>query len=213
MPTPNDLDDKWFAFQIANPHAVRERHGIQRWPELYEEEEARAMYLLLDELIQEACEEYLRRFARPGTLKALRSSFSSDFWSAVYTPGIVHSHHTHQMSLVSAVYYSKAGARNTPIVFSDPRGATPIDNYEQFIGEHAFEPRAPFHQQLSYFPEEGELVLFPSWLVHKVPTHNGTTERVSWPYNLKAHTWDAWSRVALLVALDGITRMTWCTGR
>ena len=52
-------------------------------------------------------------------------------------------------------------------MFSDPRGAPPAHTYEQYEGEHDFEPAAPFHGQLSYFPSEGELLIFPSWLVHK----------------------------------------------
>ena len=76
-------------------------------------------------------------------------------------------------------------------------GAAPIQNYEQYLKEHDFEPSGPFHQQFSYFPEEGELVLFPSWLVHKVPSHHAKEERVAWPYNYKGTTWDGWARTAL----------------
>jgi len=196
MPSPNDLDDKFFSFQQASPQAVARREGTERWAELYHKTPE---YLQLAGLIEEACREYIRRFARPGTLEQVGKpgDFSSDMWAAVYIPGTVHSHHTHQMSIVSAVYYSKTGPRNTPIVFSDPRGAAPIQNFEQFEGEHDFEPAGPFHQQFSYFPEEGELILFPSWLVHKVPGHNAKEERVAWPYNYKGSTWDGWARTAL----------------
>ena len=116
-------------------------------------------------------------------------------WAAVYETGTVHSHHVHQASVVSAVYYSRTGGSDnpgTPIVFSDPRGAPPAQSYEQFEGGHDFEPTAPFHHQLNYFPSEGELVLFPSWLVHKVPGHAGDQHRVSWPFNWQSDDWGAW---------------------
>ena len=65
-PLPNDLDDGFFSFQVASPAAVRHRVGATaRWPELYHEPRARAMLLQLADLIHEACEEYVRRFARP----------------------------------------------------------------------------------------------------------------------------------------------------
>ena len=204
MPTPNDLDDGFFGYQHANPQDIMKEPNkgiLSQWPLLYRKgTKGYNVYKRVVVAIRQACEEYIRKYARPGTLEhAHAHGHSEDFWSAVYIPTTVHSHHVHQMSVVSAVYYSKAGAQNTPIVFSDPRGATPIQNYEQYEGEHDFEPRAPFHQQYSYFPAEGELILFPSWLVHKVPSHRSKDDRVSWPYNYKiTNTWDAWSRTVLV---------------
>ena len=203
--TPNDLDDGFFGYQHSNPYQILKkkpkRDIVSQWPKLYGRgTKGREIYIRVVRAIRRVCEEYIQAYARPGTLEnAKQYGFSEDFWSAVYIPKTVHSHHTHQMSVVSAVYYSKAGKQNTPIVFNDPRGAGAIHNYEQYEQEHDFEPEAPFHQQLSYFPEEGELILFPSWLVHKVPTHKGIDDRVSWPYNYRIEsTWDAWSRTVLI---------------
>jgi uncharacterized protein (TIGR02466 family) len=200
-PTPNDLDDGFFSHQIASPGMIfSNENSVQgKWPELYTHgTKGYHIYKRLVLGIREACENYIRMYGRPGTLEHIKSKgeLREDFWSAVYIPDTVHSHHVHQASIVSAVYYSKVGAENTPIVFSDPRGAGPIHNYEQFLGEHDFEPEAPFHQQYNYFPEEGELILFPSWLVHKVPAHKGKDDRVSWPYNYNSAdlNFDAWSR-------------------
>ena len=204
-PQPNDLDDGFFSYQDANPQHILsiENDNHTLWNALYKRgTEGRRIYQRLVHGIREACEKYIHMYARPGTLEDIRSknNLKEDFWSAVYIPDTVHSHHVHQMSIVSAVYYSKVGAQNTPIVFSDPRGATPIHNYEQHVKEHDYEPEAPFHQQYTYFPEEGELILFPSWLVHKVPAHHGKEDRVSWPYNYNSasNNWDAWSRTVLV---------------
>lgn len=204
-PTPNDLDDAFFSDQHANPAVVLDEqissNISNQWHELYGMgTEGRVVYKRLLHAIRSSCEEYVKRYARPGTYETSKmNGFTEDFWSAVYIPTTVHSHHVHQMSVVSAVYYSKVSSENTPIVFSDPRGAGPVHNYEQFEGEHDFEPEGPFHQQYSYFPEEGELIIFPSWLVHKVPSHRGKGDRVSWPYNYKTGSdWDSWSRTVMV---------------
>jgi uncharacterized protein (TIGR02466 family) len=191
--SPNDLDDAFFAAQNTNPSLVERGESTAFWPALYDE---CPEYLQLIQLIRDACEEYIRRYARPGTLEGIKDAHTESMWSAVYIPSTVHSHHVHQGSIVSAVYYSKVGKSNTPIVFSDPRGAPPVQPYEQYEGEHDFEPEGPFHQQFNYFPKEGELVLFPSWLVHKVPSHFGESERVSWPFNYQGPI-DSWSRTVV----------------
>ena len=118
-------------------------------------------------------------------------------WAAVYIPGMAHFDHVHQNSIISAVYYSKVGKKNAPIVFSDPHGLNGASPVQAYLGaEHDFQPEGPFHHQFSYFPKEGELVLFPSWLVHKVPSHDGKGDRVSWPFNYQG-SMDSWSRTVL----------------
>lgn len=51
------------------------------------------------------------------------------------------------------------------------------------------EPEAPFHHQTTFFPAAGDLVLFPSWLPHRVPPNpsaeSNTNPRVTWAFNLE----------------------------
>eukprot|EP01051_Picozoa_sp_SAG22_P000503 SAG22_NODE_14_length_33165_cov_13.196698_22_plen_70_part_00 len=39
------------------------------------------------------------------------------------------------------------------------------------------QPVAPFHGQYAFFPAAGDLVLFPSWLVHKVGERGWSSSR------------------------------------
>ena len=66
-----------------------------------------------------------------------------------------------------------------------------------------FEPKAPFHKPFMVFAKPGDLVLFPSWLLHKVPPHKGKDHRVVFPFNFHLGTtkpgqivWDGWARTA-----------------
>ena len=47
------------------------------------------------------------------------------------------------------------------------------------------QPQAPFHQQYTLTPKAGELVVFPSWLVHHVEPQEGE-ERIAWSFNVVA---------------------------
>merc|ERR1719229_163727 len=93
-------------------------------------------------------------------------------WAAVYLgDGSRHGQHAHQNSFSSCVVYLRMGLPQTPIKFLDPRGAPPLNDYEQHLAEHDFEPTAPFHHSAHFYPDEGDLVCFPSWLIHEVPSH------------------------------------------
>ena len=77
-------------------------------------------------------------------------------WAAVYlSDGGRHGYHVHQGSLSSCVFYARAAAGKTPIMFIDPRGAPPTHDYEQHLGERDFEPIAPFHHNYNFFAEAG----------------------------------------------------------
>ncbi len=55
------------------------------------------------------------------------------------------------------------------------------------------EPSAPFVGQSSFFPRKGDMVLFPSWLVHRVESQGGTDQRIAWSFNLAGGV-EAWGR-------------------
>ena len=68
-------------------------------------------------------------------------------------------------------FLRRDGRGATPIFFVDPRGKSPVDNYERFNKEWDFQPTWPFVDSLYVFPDGGEIVCFPSWLIHNVPSH------------------------------------------
>jgi len=96
-----------------------------------------------------------------------------DYWAAVHKDHIGHESHAHENSLVSGVYYARVPSNSGRIVFEDPRGSL-----------------SPFGRLQTYFePSEGDIVLFPSWLIHKVSPTPGTDMRLSIPFNV-AGKWE-----------------------
>jgi len=180
---PNDINDAFFSAQN------------QGWPELHKTKE----YKQLQAFLKEALIEHATKTGYPLSEHDKRNSHVSS-WAAIYLEdGGRHGYHVHQGSLSSCVFYAKAPPGKTPIMFMDPRGAPPTHDYEQHIGERDFEPMAPFHHNYHFFAEAGDIVCFPSWLVHRVPSHHETAERVAFPANLQANeAWDAWYRSAVL---------------
>jgi uncharacterized protein (TIGR02466 family) len=180
---PNDINDKFFGAQSRN------------WPEMHNSKE----YKQLREFLQKALVEHAAKTGYPIADKDLSKTHMS-MWAAVYLEdGGRHGYHVHQSSISSCVYYAKAPPGKTPIMFVDPRGAPPTNDYEQHLGERDFEPVAPFHHNYQFFAEAGDVVCFPSWLVHRVPSHYEQTERVAFPANLQAdQVWDAWYRSSTL---------------
>lgn len=193
---PNDLNDVFFGWQITNEARMQSPEGQRQWPELYRDSDD---FKLLLRIMRASLHEFVRRqgLVAPG---GRDEDHDMVVWGAVYPPdGGRHGYHVHQSSLASCVVYLQTqSSASGPIVFVDPRGAPPVEDYEQHIEERDFEPAAPFHRNEHFFPESGDIVCFPSWLVHMVPTQRGATgTRVAFAANLQASSsWDAWQRTA-----------------
>jgi len=182
MLDPNDINDRFFNSQ-------------SHWPELHRLKE----YKQLQDFLLAALIAHAEKTGYPLSEKDKAGAHIS-MWAAVYLEdGGRHGYHVHQGSLSSCVFYAKAPPGKTPIMFIDPRGAPPIHDYEQHLGERDFEPMAPFHHNYHFFAEAGDLVCFPSWLVHRVPSHFEHEARVAFPANLQADKyWDTWYRSSTL---------------
>ena len=113
-------------------------------------------------------------------------------WCSVHPTGSRHPNHVHTDAMISGVYYAATPPGSGDIVFEDPRGLSP------FARSHEHAAAAPFHRPHREVAEEGKLVLFPSWLVHRVePGQLGADEaseqdtafRVSYSFNFIGR-WD-----------------------
>ncbi|CAJ1434109.1 unnamed protein product [Effrenium voratum] len=188
---PNDLNDKFFGFQST--HASRLGSGdVKKWPEMYRSEDFKILTRVMDGALRGFLE-------RTGAAATEASDYDLVLWAAVYPGnGGRHGYHVHQGSASSCVLYAKVAGASTPISFIDPRGAPPVADYEQYEKERDFEPQAPFHHNEYFFPQPGDLVCFPSWLVHNVPSHWETETRVAFAANLQGrHPWDSWFHTAV----------------
>lgn len=79
-----------------------------------------------------------------------------DMWGLIYNKGDFAEEHEHYIAnLYSFIYYVKASKKSSPLVFTDT---------------------FPFHKKIK--PENGMLIIFPSYMRHKVPIQKYEDERI-----------------------------------
>jgi len=98
-------------------------------------------------------------------------------WATVHESCISHAPHSHPNEIVSGVYYVKMPDDAGAVMFDDPRGPLP-----------------PFDNRITVRPKEGDLILFPSWLIHQVEPTGGASERISIPFNIHGN-WESTSQI------------------
>ncbi len=102
----------------------------------------------------------------------------TNIWSVVNKKNASNSRHTHSNSYISAAYYVKAPKNCGDIYFYDPRSAntirTPIIKESTRLGM----------QQVNISPQEGLLIMFPSYLHHSVGENNSDEERIVISFNI-----------------------------
>lgn len=88
----------------------------------------------------------------------------SSCWVNIMPSRAAHSLHLHPLSVVSGTYYVALPKGSSPIKFEDPR-------LDKFMAQPPRLENAPPHAKpfVSLVPEEGDVILFESWLRHEVP--------------------------------------------
>ena len=129
--------------------------------------------------IKQFCEEQLNIYVK----KVINPKEELDFyitqsWLNISKPGEFHHNHSHSNSIISGVFYISTEESDN-ITFIDP-------NYriKELI---SFEEKEynPFNSTTWFFPSiTNELLLFPSWLSHKVDVNEkASTNRISISFN------------------------------
>ena len=119
-------------------------------------------------------------YFRPGERKK-KDRFLLRGWINVNRAGDFNTLHSHPGCFLSATYYVKvpAGMKGGEIYFRDPRGPA-VAMYETpgielpWVGSGVGIPVTP---------ATGKLLLFPSWLEHRVESFEGPGERISIAFN------------------------------
>ncbi len=102
----------------------------------------------------------------------------TNLWANINFGHYAHHLHHHPNNHISGVYYAKAAEGAGDILFYDPRPQA-----------HLMEPDVkvfnPANSAMHRFkPEEGLMLLFPSWLEHSVEPNLSGEERVSLAFNV-----------------------------
>lgn len=132
----------------------------------------------LESIFQSSSDTFLRTIGQNQELIDQRDRLNIHMWATVHDSCISHSPHSHPNELVSGVYYVRTPKDAGPIVFHDPRGPLP-----------------PFDNMITIRPKPGDVVLFPSWLMHQVLPTGGSQERISIPFNIPGK-WEATTSIS-----------------
>ena len=99
-------------------------------------------------------------------------------WANVNLRGHSNRDHVHPNNYLSGVYYVTVPEGSGRILFRDPRA-------QAMIFVPAVKQRSPFNSdEHAITPEEGDLILFHSWLPHMVEPNQSDQERISIAFNV-----------------------------
>ena len=102
----------------------------------------------------------------------------TSMWSIINIKHASNGRHIHANNFISAAYYVRAPKNCGNLIFYDPREAKtirkPISNISNKLNAEI----------VSIVPEEGLLVLFPSYLHHSVNQNDSNEERVVISFNI-----------------------------
>ena len=133
----------------------------------------------LDKTLEEAGDQFVKRTDRRPFQGAQGGQYLW-YWASVYKKGDQHGTHNHPNSLLAGSYYVQTGPESAPILMESPWVTSIMHD------------TLPMEQ--SYFrvkPQSGDMIIFPSWLMHRVPVQESDEERVvislNWDYG-RYHT-------------------------
>ena len=125
----------------------------------------RELFQMQNEIIQEA---HLNITAKLGNM-----------WANINPPGGYNNSHIHPNSLFSGVYYIKGQPNSGRLSLMDPRPGAQQCMPTRKKGEL---PRELWRETY-YDPIPGRLIMFPSWLWHKVELNQSNDIRISVSFN------------------------------
>mmetsp|Transcript_166657 Transcript_166657/g.529631 ORF Transcript_166657/g.529631 Transcript_166657/m.529631 type:complete len:224 (+) Transcript_166657:315-986(+) len=119
--------------------------------------------------LEEWLEPHVRAFQEQAGLQDLPELKMTECWVNIMGEGTEHAFHQHRFSTVSGTYYVATPEGCSGISFEDPR----VDRISAFKQRKVVE--YPVHA--------GEVVLFESWMRHKVAANCAGSERISISFN------------------------------
>jgi uncharacterized protein (TIGR02466 family) len=125
----------------------------------------------LEKRIYDAVNDYVDRI---GWLSPRKFSIRGS-WINILQQDVNHTHHCHPGYLISGTYYYRVSEKQGSISFNNPNS---IMMYCQF-------PQGQLcPQTVDIIPDDGDIVLFPSWLIHSTRKNKSLEERISIAFNI-----------------------------
>ena len=100
--------------------------------------------------------------------------FMSHSWFNITSKGESQEWHAHTDSFISGVYYYKTNGKD---------GDLGIKNPVQFTQRGFFPAGKKVFEKVFYPPKEGQIILFPGWLDHKVFVNTTDDDRITIAFN------------------------------
>lgn len=98
------------------------------------------------------------------------------------TDGGEHQNHAHPDCILSGVFYLKVPENSSPIIFQDPRDYYKFVSYPPIFGDTSEKYKLLSEYVIN--PQEGMILMWPSWLEHAVPKSKISEERIAVAFNL-----------------------------
>lgn len=102
-----------------------------------------------------------------------------DFWYTIYGKGHIVQEHFHPNSIISGVFYLKCPPKCGDIVFSDNNY-----NFKNYCVNTSRLKTFTYPKDYPVKPEDGMILLFPSWLSHKTTPNQSDEEKIMFAFNM-----------------------------
>jgi uncharacterized protein (TIGR02466 family) len=99
-------------------------------------------------------------------------------WVTIYPPGTYVPEHIHSNSLLSGVFYAKVPEKAGNLIFKDPSA---VAKTMCIRPSKKFPTVNTIH---THFVEEGQMVIFPSWLPHLTEVNQSEEDRIMVSFNI-----------------------------
>lgn len=151
------------SMENSNPGCYRIEHPSENIDWLFEE---------INVLLTEAVNFYVGQDAIYASIPKSNNAVIN-YWANVNQPGSRNTFHTHKDDEFSCVYYLQ-GTDSGDLRFPNPANVLGDCN-----------KRAPFARDFSFAPQDGDLILFPSWMPHEVEPNLSNRERINIAFNFR----------------------------
>jgi len=119
----------------------------------------------------------------------------TNMWYNVYRNGYSQEIHSHNSRLgnmpitFSGIYFCKYEEDHAPVKFWNPSTIYLSPLSEHLVGDPLFKEdfyiNSYCKEGISYYPKQGDLIMFPSFLMHSVPIQRIDSKRVTISFNIQ----------------------------